>query len=56
MELNKNNIKKILLIAVIIILIFLVLQNLGSVIDFLGLIISLISPFLIGLCIAFILN
>lgn len=56
MELNKNNIKKILLIAVIIIIIFLILQNLGTVIDFLGLVISLISPFLIGLCIAFILN
>ncbi len=56
MDLNSKNIKKILLIISFAILLFLGLQNFGLVCDFLVAIYRLLSPFIIGLCLAFILN
>ncbi len=56
MELNSKNIKKILLLLFCGALIFSAFQNLGSVFSAVGRIISLLSPVIAALCIAFVLN
>ena len=56
MELNKENIKKIIFIIFVTILIFLGFQNLNIVGEILSTIIGLITPFILGLALAFILN
>lgn len=56
MELNKQNIKKILFIITVAIILLVGLQNLGAVGKGLSFLFQLISPFLIGLVIALILN
>ncbi|WP_042349425.1 AI-2E family transporter [Bacillus massiliigorillae] len=56
MELNKHNIKRILLIIALSILMFLGLQNFGYILTYMSVILNLIAPLIIGLCLAFILN
>ena len=56
MELNRKNVQKIILIVSSAILLFLAVQNLPAVMGFVGAFFRLLSPFLIGACIAFILN
>ncbi|WP_050614455.1 AI-2E family transporter [Bacillus testis] len=56
MELNRKNIKKILFIIFVAILMFLSIQNIHYVFEYIWLFLHLISPLLIGLAIAFILN
>lgn len=56
MELNHKNVRKILLIIVFTVVLFLVLQNIGQVLSYLKIFFSLITPLLVGFCIAFILN
>ena len=56
MELNNRNIKKILLIITVSILIFLGVQNFGMVLSGLRWIYNLLSPIIVGICIAFIFN
>lgn len=56
MELNSKNIKKILLIIFLGVLIFSAFQNLGFVIKAIGNIFTVISPVVVALCIAFVLN
>lgn len=56
MELNKSNIKKILLIICLSGAFFLGLYNLGAVLQFLGSVLSVFAPFILGLCIAFVTN
>lgn len=55
-ELNKTNIKKILAIITFTIVLFWGLQNLTMVGKFFQFIFQLILPFILGICIAFILN
>lgn len=56
MDLSVRNIKKILLIVLVSIVFYSALQNLPFVINYIKRIIGLLSPFIIGLVIAFILN
>lgn len=56
MELNKSNIKKILLIIFAAMIFFYALNNVGIVMDFFGMIINLFFPFILGCAIAFIIN
>ena len=56
MELNRKNMKKILLIIAFAILLFLGLQNLSKVMGVAGRVFSLLTPFLFGGCAAFIMN
>ncbi len=56
MELNKNNVKKILMIACAAILFAYLLFNFTSVIKLFNWIVALVMPFIIGFAIAFILN
>ncbi|PKM73198.1 MAG: AI-2E family transporter [Firmicutes bacterium HGW-Firmicutes-16] len=56
MELNKENIKKIIYILCAAILFCIGLINLSSVWGFIRSIFSILTPFIIGLCIAFVLN
>lgn len=56
MDLNRRNVKKILLIIAFAIVLFLGLQNIDNIYTFCKVVFSLLSPFLMGLCIAFILN
>lgn len=56
MELNRKNILKIILIIFIAVLIFSLIQNLNSAFTVLNKIFSIMSPFIIGFCIAFIVN
>ncbi|MDF2944050.1 MAG: putative permease [Herbinix sp.] len=56
MDLNKSNMKKILGIITFTILLYVGLQHLNVVIDFLGAVFALVFPFLLGGAIAFILN
>lgn len=56
MELNRNNIQKILAIIAFAILLFWGLQNLSKIYFFLNGIFKLLFPFILGFCIAFILN
>lgn len=56
MELNKKNIKKILAIITFAIILFWGLQNLTVVTGLISTLLGLIAPFIMGLCIAFIIN
>lgn len=56
MELNRKNMQKIVLLIAFTILLYLGLQNLSSVLQALAALLGLLSPFIIGLFIAFILN
>lgn len=56
MELNKSNIKKILLIITFTVLLFCAVLNLGAVLGFIHILFGFVEPFLIGLAIAFIVN
>lgn len=56
MDLSKANIKKILGIITFAIVLYAVILNLKIVVSALGYVISLLKPFIVGLCIAFILN
>ncbi|MBP1756015.1 MAG: putative permease [Firmicutes bacterium] len=56
MDLNKNNIKKILGIATFVILLYVGLQHLNIVIGALAFCFNLIFPFLLGAAIAFVIN
>lgn len=56
MELNSKNIKKILLIILSGVIILTAFQNLNSVFGFISKVISIFSPIIAALCIAFILN
>lgn len=56
MDLNRRNVKKIMFIVAFAIVLFLGLQNIDNIYTFFKVVFSLLSPFLMGLCIAFILN
>ncbi len=56
MELNSKNIKKILLIILAGALIFTLVQNFQGVLSFFSFILSVLSPVITALCIAFVLN
>ncbi len=56
MDLNNNNMKRLLAIVAFAILLLVGLQNLPAVMGFFGFLLKLFFPFLLGLCIAFILN
>ena len=56
MELNKNNMKKILCIVAFAIVLFVAIENINSVLYFINVIATITSPFIIGCAIAFILN
>lgn len=56
MELNKKNIIKILGIITFTVLLFVSVQNIEKVFSFLGVIVAILAPFIIGSAIAFILN
>lgn len=56
MELNKNNMRKIMILIVFTIIIFLCLQNVDKVFGTLKSFSGLLSPFILGGCIAFIMN
>lgn len=56
MELNKKNVKMLIFVIAMGILIFLGLQNMNLIFDFLGWILSVFTPMLIGLAFAFIFN
>lgn len=56
MDLNRKNVKKILVIIAFAIVLFLGLQNIENLYTSAKVAFSLLSPFLMGLCIAFILN
>ena len=56
MDLNKRNIKKILWLITFAVVLFSVLQNFERLGSLAGLAVGIISPLLIGLCIAFIIN
>ncbi|MSS64456.1 AI-2E family transporter [Velocimicrobium porci] len=56
MNLNKKNVNKIRGLILFAILLFVMAQNITSIFDFVMTIIGLIFPFILGACIAFILN
>lgn len=56
MELNRNNVRKILLIITFTVLLFVGIQHFDVVMNTFGSVISILSPFILGGCIAFILN
>ena len=56
MDLNKNNVKKILFIIFSCILFYLAIRNIGVVVDYLGAFLNIIFPFILGGAIAFIIN
>lgn len=56
MDLNWKNMKKIMLLIAFAIALFLGMQNIKPVVEFLQYILRIAYPFLVGLCIAFILN
>ena len=56
MDLSKANIKKILGIITFAIVLYAIMSNLPKVLSVIGYVISLLTPFIVGLCIAFILN
>jgi len=56
MELNRNNIRKILIIIVVTLLLYFGLLNFGVVRQYLGLGFTILTPFIIGGSVAFILN
>lgn len=56
MELDNKNVRKILLIVIIGILVYWALQNLGMIFGGISTLIGILSPFILGVGIAFILN
>ncbi len=56
MELNKKNVKRIFLIVAASIVFYLALKNINLILSFLGKGFQILSPFIAGICIAFILN
>ena len=56
MDLSKANIKKILGIITFAIVLYAIMSNLTKVLSVIGYMVSLLTPFIVGLCIAFILN
>lgn len=56
MEINKENLKGIRNLIIFAILLYLGVQNINVVIDVLGNLFGMISPFVLGACIAFVLN
>lgn len=56
MDLNRKNIIKIIFIVFVSVLIFVVIQNINAVFTVLNKLFSILSPFIIGFCIAFIIN
>ncbi len=54
--LNKENMKKILLLCFLVILMFVAIENIGTLFTILGKVIDLIFPFILGGCIAFVFN
>ncbi|MDD6489613.1 MAG: AI-2E family transporter [Clostridia bacterium] len=56
MDLNKKNLKKIFFLCVGVILVYLALQNMNIVFQFLGWIIYVLMPFIIAGCMTFFLN
>ncbi|MBO5371847.1 MAG: AI-2E family transporter [Lachnospiraceae bacterium] len=56
MELNKKTTRNIIKIAAVILVFAFLLYNLSSVLEFAGMILSLLSPFIIGGMIAFVMN
>ena len=56
MNLDKNNVLKILFIIFVSILFLISLWNLSLIISWVGKVFSVLSPFIIGLCMAFIIN
>ena len=56
MDLNKKNVIKILLIITFAIALFLALENISSVLSFIGIVFKIFSPIILGACLAFILN
>lgn len=56
MELDKKNVKKILLIVTFSIVLFLGLQNIDVVFQYIGIFLRVLNPFILGICFAFILN
>lgn len=56
MELNFKNIKKLLLLALGVAIIFALVQNISGVLSVAGKVLSIFSPIIAALCIAFVLN
>lgn len=56
MELDKKNVKKVLLIVTFSIVLFLGLQNIDVVFQYIGIFLRVLNPFILGICFAFILN
>lgn len=56
MDLNKDNMKKVMLLIAFTVVIFVCFQNIDVVINTFKALVSLLSPFILGGCIAFILN
>jgi len=56
MDLNKQNMRKIMTIIVATLLIYFGLLNYGTVRQYIGVFFSIVTPFIAGACIAFILN
>ena len=56
MDLNKENMKKIIILIVVAILVFTGVQNINIVIDVIVSISRLLFPFIFGSCVAFVLN
>ncbi|MEG1165405.1 MAG: AI-2E family transporter, partial [Oscillospiraceae bacterium] len=56
MELNKKNIKSIILILFATVTFAIALVNFNHVVDFIQKIIGILMPVILGLCIAFLLN
>ena len=56
LELHNKNVKKILLIILFAIVTYAIAQNMGFAAQIFSWIVTVLSPFIIGLCLAFILN
>ncbi len=56
MELNRNNVKKIILIITFTVLLFVGIQHFDVVMKTFGRLVGILTPFILGGCIAFILN
>lgn len=56
MELDKDNVRKILFIVIVSILVFLGIQNFNIILNLIKASMSLLRPFIIGICIAFTFN
>lgn len=56
MELNKGNIKKILLIITFTAVVFWAVNNFSMALQLVKGVVSVVSPFIVGLCVAFIIN